>query len=122
MNLAIITGRLGGDPNVRTLQGQKGEFKAADFSVAVRNFKKDEVIWVKVQVLGWAVEDVQKYLKKGSNVLVKGELQENRYKDKEGREQKVWHIQADEVKPLWSAKGDNAAYTPKPQDDEDLPY
>lgn len=124
MNLAIITGRLGGHPNVRTLQGSKGEFKAADFSVAVDMFRKnrEEVVWVKVQALGWSAEYADKYLQKGSLVLVRGELQENKYKDKEGKEQKIWHIQADEIKQLWSAKGDNAAYTPNPQDSEDLPF
>lgn len=125
MNIALVTGRLGGNPNVRTLQGSKGEFKAADFSVAVdmtHRKEKDEVVWVKVQALGWSAEYAEKYLKKGSLVLVRGELQENKYKDKKGEEQRVWHIQADEIKQLWSAKGDNAAYTPTPQDDGDLPY
>jgi single-strand DNA-binding protein len=125
MNIALVTGHMGNNPNVRTLQGGKGEFKAADFSVAVdmtHRKSKDEVVWVKVQALGWAAEYAEKYLKKGSLVMVRGELQENKFKDKDGKEVRVWHIQAEEVKQMWSAKGDNAVYTPTPEDSDDLPY
>ena len=123
MNIAIITGRVGKDPNVRTLQGKKGEFKAADFSVAVNFSIKDaDPLWVKVQTLGYAAEFVEKYIKKGSAVLVRGELQEQKYKDKKGEEQRVWHIQAEEVKQMWSANGNNTTYTKQDDDTEDLPF
>jgi single-strand DNA-binding protein len=128
MNRAIITGRVGQDPTIRTLKGQKGDFLAADFSVAVKmtHRKGDEVVWVKVQALGYSAEFAQKYVKKGTAVLVEGELQENRYTDKSGKEQKVWHIQAEEIKQLYSPST-GATYTPPMAEDvepdsEDLPF
>src|SRR3990172_12825676 len=75
----IVVGHLGRDPELRYTQAGDG---VCSFSVATsRKYtnkvgeKIEETTWFKVAVWGKMGEACQEYLKKGSLVLVEGELQ-----------------------------------------------
>lgn len=99
MNNLLIAGHLGKDPDVRfTASGQK----VTSFSVAVnhrRGGKEETTIWIRVTVWGDRFDKLIAYLKKGSAVIVTGELQPpSSYLDKEGRQQFSLEMTAESIK------------------------
>ena len=85
MNKWIGIGRLTRDPEVR--YGQSGN-AIANFSVAVdRRFKRDgeaQADFFNCTAFGKTGEFVEKYLHKGTKVVIDGEVQNNNYEDKNG--------------------------------------
>lgn len=86
MNYAQIAGHLGKDPEVRFTPDGK---KVTSFNVATNKKKKGQDIttWYRVTVWGDQFEKMMPYLKKGSSVMVIGDLDARIYTDKEGRPQ-----------------------------------
>jgi single-strand DNA-binding protein len=79
----IICGRLGADPE---LHQKEGSTPVAQMSVATPGRMKDGeqgVEWIKVVVFGKTATNVNKFLKKGSEVLVEGRYQQESY-EKDG--------------------------------------
>lgn len=86
MNKVIFMGRLTKDPQVGTTAAGK---KYAHYSIAVdRTYKKEgqpEADFFNVSVLNEkGAEFVEKYLHKGTKVVLEGSLQNNNYTDKNG--------------------------------------
>ena len=92
MNRATIIGNLGKDPEVRTSQG--GD-KIVSFSVATTESWKDRssgerrerTEWHRVVIFGNGLADIaDRYLRKGSKVMVEGALQTRKWTDQQGVE------------------------------------
>jgi len=101
-SLAIIDGRLGKDVEVRSTANGK---KVVSFSVASDFGYGDNkgTKWHNVVAWGLQAEFAEKFLKKGSGVLVVGEHRERSYEDKTSGEKKyVTEIHADTIKFSWS--------------------
>ena len=95
MNKAILMGRLTRDPEVRYSQTDSN-MAIAKFSLAVdRRYKKqgDEVTadFFNCTAFGKQGEFVEKYLKKGTKIVVIGRIQNDNYTNKDG--QKVYSVQ-----------------------------
>ena len=95
MNKAILMGRLTRDPEVRYSQSDSS-MAIARFSLAVdRRYKKqgDETTadFFNCTAFGKQGEFVEKYLKKGTKIVVTGRIQNDNYTNKEG--QKVYSVQ-----------------------------
>ena len=87
MNKVILMGRLTRDVE---MFGQKS--KVARFTLAVdRTYGEDETDFFNCVSFGKQAEFVEKYLKKGSKVLMSGRVQNDNYTNKEG--QKVYSVQ-----------------------------
>lgn len=73
MNKVSIAGHLGSDPEVRHTPGG---LKVTSFTVAVnvRKQGKDETLWYRVTLWGDRFDKMVQYLKKGSAVIVHGDL------------------------------------------------
>lgn len=83
LNRVIIMGNLGADPDV----SDKGKVLVCTLSVATPGRVSDgeqQVEWVKVTTFGKTAELCSKYLKKGSNALVEGRMQTDKYQGKDG--------------------------------------
>lgn len=87
VNLAIIVGNLGSDPEVR----EAGGTLVANFSVATSERWKDRqgnpqerTEWHRITAWGKLAEIARDYLKKGSKVYVQGKLQTRKY-EKDGQ-------------------------------------
>ena len=81
MNSVFITGRLGGDPEVRaTADGTK----IANFSVAddAGYGKNKKTLWHKIVAFGNQAGPIETYLRKGDKVAISGHLNYRTY-DKE---------------------------------------
>lgn len=88
MNLVILMGRLTKEPETRG----DGDKKVCRYTLAVdRRFKKDgdaEADFINCVSFGKNAEFSEKYLKKGTKVVVSGRIQTGSYTNKEG--QKVY--------------------------------
>lgn len=85
MNHLTILGNLGKDPEVKTV----GEKKVAKFSIATTRRGKDKdgnkiTDWHNVILWDKLAELAEKYLTKGSSVIIEGEVQYRNYENKEG--------------------------------------
>lgn len=94
MNQTIIAGHLGADPEVRfTSSGQK----VTTMRVGARA-RKEETIWWRVTVWGEQFDKMISYFKKGSSIMVFGELNKPEiFTDKEGRPQISMSITANNL-------------------------
>ncbi|MCQ2496372.1 MAG: single-stranded DNA-binding protein [Lachnospiraceae bacterium] len=91
MNKVIMMGRLTRDPEIRYGQGQNAT-AIAGLSIAVdRRFKRDgdpDADFFDCTAFGKQAEFAEKYLKKGTKVVIEGRLQNDNYTNKDG--QKVY--------------------------------
>lgn len=98
MNVAILCGRLTRDPEVR--YGASGN-AVANFSLAVdRRFKREgqaEADFFNCVAFGKQGEFVERYLRKGTKILLQGEIQNNNYTNKDGQEVRTVQIIANSI-------------------------
>jgi len=103
MNEVYLMGRLGKDPETKVTQAGMA---VCNFTVATSDkFKKDDVVtenteWHRVIVFDRVAEICQKYLKKGSKVLVRGKVSYRQWEDKDGVKQHMTQIKAKTVEFL----------------------
>ena len=100
MNKVILMGRLTREPE---MFGQKS--KVARFTLAVdRTYGEDETDFFNCVSFGKQAEFVEKYLKKGTKILVSGRLQNNSYEDKQGQKVTSTQIITEEIEFAESKK------------------
>ena len=88
MNKVILMGRLTRDPEIRWTQGENSTC-VARYSLAVdRRGKDKEADFISCVAFGKSGEFAEKYLKKGTKILVSGRIQTGSYTNKDG--QKVY--------------------------------
>ena len=87
MNKVILCGRLTKDPEVRYSQGSE-PMAIARYTLAVdRRFKSNDeqkADFIQLVAFGKAGEFAEKYLKKGTKMIVSGRIQTGSYTNKEG--------------------------------------
>jgi single-strand DNA-binding protein len=111
MNQITVAGHLGGDPEVRFTSSGK---KVTTIRVAARARKggKGETIWWRVTVWGEEFDGIISHLKKGSAVIVIGELSKPEiFTDREGRPQVSMNITAQNImfSPFGRPEGSGSA-------------
>ena len=91
MNKVILCGRLTKDPDIRYSQNDNS-VSVAKYTLAVdRKYKKEgepSADFINITALGKAAEFTEKYLKKGTKIIVTGRIQTGSYTNKDG--QKVY--------------------------------
>lgn len=109
MNKVIMMGRLTRDPEVRYSQGAN-QTAVGRFSIAVdRRFKREgepEADFFNCTTFGKQAEFVEKYLHKGTKVVVCGRIQNDNYTNKDG--QMVYSVRL-MVEEIEFAESKNAA-------------
>ena len=100
-NKVQLIGNLGNAPDVRTTESGK---KLARFSVATKESytnaqgqKIKETQWHNLVAWGKLAEIVEKYLGKGSEVVIEGKLVNRNYTDKEGNKKYITEIEVNEL-------------------------
>jgi single-strand DNA-binding protein len=95
-NKVQLIGRLGQDPEIRTLESGK---KVAHFSLATReNYrsadgtKADETTWHSIVAWNGLAELASKFLRKGKEVCLEGRINYHSYTDKNGVQRNVTDI------------------------------
>ena len=97
MNHIMVAGHLGADPESRfTPSGQK----VTTLRVAAnqRRGGKEETIWWKITIWGEQFDKILPYFKKGSSIIVHGEMSKPEiYTDREGQPQVSLNITASQI-------------------------
>lgn len=97
MQMVQIAGRLGSDPETRFTPGGQ---KVTSFRMATnsRRAGKEETTWWRVTIWGDRFDKMLPFLKKGSAVIVYGEVRAAIYTDKAGQPQIGLEVTADTIK------------------------
>ena len=103
LNSVILQGRLCADPDVRYTQDQK---VVARFRIAVNRFKRDETDFINCVSFGKSAELIEKYFKKGSEILVNGRLQTGSYSKEDGTKVYTTDVIVNEIN-FCGTKSDN---------------
>lgn len=95
MNLAILTGNLGRDPELRAHGGDN----ILNFAIGVATGTRDkpETMWVDCALWGKRATTLQPYLFKGSRVTVSGPLKLEEYKAKDGTPKTRLRLSVDQI-------------------------
>lgn len=115
MNFINIAGHLGADPEVRYTSSGK---KVTTLRVACRTRKggQDDTIWYRATIWGEQFDKMISYLKKGSPVVVFGELQKPEiFNDREGKPQISMEITASLIQFSPFGKPDREGGAPQQQ-------
>ena len=88
MNQVILTGNLGGDPEV--FYTQDG-LQITSFSIAFRS-TKEKTNWIKVTCFNRVAEVAEKYLHKGARVAISGILDKDTWTDDNGNNRSTYKL------------------------------
>ena len=112
MNTSILIGNITNDLEVKPA----GQSHVLKFGLGVRgNFKKDETNFIQVEAWGRNAENIAKYFKKGSKILIQGELKQNRFEDKDGNKREKVYVNVDKFEFLDSKGSNQGQGAPKQQ-------
>lgn len=122
MNTVILMGRLTKDPEVR--YGGANNTAVARYTVAVdRKFKQDgqpSADFFNIVSFGKQGEFASQYLKKGTKVVIQGELRTNNYTNKDGQKVYTTDIVTNSVEFAESKKTETQSQPqPTPQGETD---
>lgn len=108
INKVILLGRLGQDPEVKEIKEGK---TLANFSLATNKKWKDKngedhesTEWHRVVIFGKLANVCGKYLSKGSQVYLEGEIHTRSYEDKDGNKKFSTEIHGNNVQFLGAKK------------------
>lgn len=132
MNRVVLSGRLTKDPEVRWTQANPSTC-VARYTLAVDRFKKDEADFITCIAFGKSGEFAEKYLKKGTKVLVAGHIQTGSFQKQDGTKVYTTDVVVDSHEFCESKKSDGEVATKKapdaaddfmsiPEDLEELPF
>jgi len=118
-NKVILLGNLTRDVELRYTQNG---LAIAKFGLATNRVytdpttkeKKQEVMFIDINIFGRAAETANQYLRKGSQVLVEGRLSLNQWTDQTGQKRSKHEIIAENVKFL-GGRDNNSQPTQQPQ-------
>ena len=112
VNTVYLMGRCGKDAEVRTIQGGS---KVAQFSLATGSkyqtkdgHEVDDTAWHNIVAWRNLAELAEKYIKKGTQMLVVGRITYREYTDNAGNKRNVTEILADKIE-LCGGKQENQA-------------
>ena len=118
INKAILVGNLGNDPETKYTQGGMAITKV---SIATTSVKKDkdgnqqeQTQWHRVTFFGKLGEIAGEYLKKGSQVFIRGRIEYGSY-EKDGVKQYTTDIVADEMQMLGGKGGGEQSERERPR-------
>jgi len=137
-NRITLMGRLGRDPDVRATGSGK---KVASFSIATDNGygENKSTDWHSITAWEKTAETAERFLKKGSAVLIEGRLTYEKYTNKQGVEVTAAKVVCDRIvllprnegggeQPRESSRGERASYPRNPEpaapqgDDDGIPF
>lgn len=139
LNLAQFIGRLGKDPESRSMPSGQA---VTNFRIACGSSwkdkdtgeKKEQTEWVSIVAFGKLAEICAQYLTKGSQVYCQGRLKTRKWQDKEGKDRYTTEVVLDQMQMLGGKRdatsGDQARRTEpaaapageKSFEDDDIPF
>ncbi len=121
LNDIKLQGYLGRDPELTEQQGQNGPYKRVAFSLGVGRDYGDGTDWFYCVMNGKRAEVIDKYFRKGSEILVSGRMES--YKPKKDPDHTAWLVKMSDFHFTrnGSVSAASGSSTKSPAQDEDLP-
>lgn len=93
MNIVALTAKLTADPEIRWVNTSEGQRAVCDIRLAnnTRAGTRESVCFIDATCWGRTAENVAEYLRKGSKVLVQGELKQDIWEDRETKKKRSKH-------------------------------
>jgi single-strand DNA-binding protein len=111
-NKVILIGRLTKDPELRYTPSGTAVSQlrlAVNHTYRTKEEKKEEVLYIDVNVFGRSAETIKQYLSKGREILVEGRLQQDDWTDKNtGQKRTAYRVVADRFNFIGSGRGAGA--------------
>ena len=104
VNKYIVVGRLGSDPEERGSAVTSFSVATSEHYTDKTGAKQEKTEWHDVVAFGKLAESCAKYLAKGSQVYVEGQIETNDWEDKEGNKRQSKQLKARTVQFLDSKK------------------
>lgn len=99
MNSTTIVGRLGRDPEYTAAKDGKSQY--VKIAVAVDNEFGDLTTWFDCIAFGSTADNIDKYLKKGRQVAIKGRHEQGEpFTDKNGNNRRSWTLRIERIEFL----------------------
>ena len=122
MNKVILMGRLTRDPEVRYSSGENSSANAS-FTLAVdRRFRKQgeeqQADFIRCVAFGKQAEFIEKYIKRGTKIVLVGHIQTGSYTNKEGQRVNTTDVIAEEVE-FAESKSSSESRNQSPSERED---
>ncbi len=111
MNHITVAGRIGKDPEQRTLNDGTA---VLSFSVADDQGKDKPAIWWRASLFGKRAESLAQYLTKGSQVTIVGNVTEREYVDKDGQQRKSMEVRVSDIALQGGRAEQSSAPAPRP--------
>ncbi len=94
LNRIELQGYLGRDPELTYQEGQNGRYARVAFSLGVGRDYGDGTDWFYCTMNGKRAEVIEKYFRKGSEILVSGRMES--YKPKKDPDHTAWLVKMDD--------------------------
>lgn len=120
VNKVIIVGRLGNDPEMRTMPNGDAVANISFATSEVWNDKqtgerREVTEWHRIVLFRRQAEVAGEYLQKGSQVYIEGKLKTRKWQDQNGQDRYTTEIQADTLTMLGGRDSEsNTTAQPKP--------
>ena len=115
MNLCILTGNLGNDPEV--FYSSDGD-PIASFNLAFKS-GKDKTSWIKVTAFNKTAEVCEKYLHKGAKIIVNGSLSQDKWETDDGEKRSSMKVIANRIEFI---KTDGRGFDNKQNEGDEPPF
>lgn len=132
MNKVILMGRLTRDPEIRNMQSGRMVARlglAVDRIGAKKESGQQTVDFINLIMWEKSAELAQRYLAKGSKILVEGRLSVRPYTDNNGEKRTATEVVVERFEFAGSKQNDGGGAAPMPEDgsfagdqDEDVPF
>ena len=135
MNKVVLMGRLTKDPEIRYSSGQQESIAIGRYTLAVdrrvRNNNEQAADFIPIVTFGKAAEFAEKYLKRGTKLLVTGRIQTGSYTNKDGQKVYTTEVVAEDQEFCERKLEDNTQSNQNPSDgfynfpegvEDDLPF
>ena len=135
MNKVVLMGRLTKDPEIRYSSGQQESFAIGRYTLAVdrrvRNNNEQAADFIPIVAFGKAGEFAEKFLHKGTKLLVTGRIQTGSYTNKDGQKVYTTEVVAEDQEFCESKTTGHAQSSQGPTDgfmnvppgiEDDLPF
>jgi len=100
MNIVVVSGRVGADPEFYIFDNNGKSNKLSKVRIAINNFFKrhdtgefdQKTVWLTVKSWKPSIVRVMEVLKKGDEIVVEGYLASDIYEDKQGVKREVFYV------------------------------
>jgi single-strand DNA-binding protein len=118
LNNVSLTGRLTKDSVLR----KAGSYDLLEFTIAVNGIKKEDTFFMNVNLWGKTAVSMSKYLEKGKQVGVTGNLKQDSWEDREGNTRLKWSINCNQVTLLGGRMEEKERQDSDDEETEDIPF